>query len=185
MRAHDEAEFTELVTAVSQRLLRTGYAVCGDRQLAEDAVQSALTSAYRSWRRVRDADSPEAYLRRMVVNELLSWRRRKSWSATSLRAVVPEPSPGSSPGSRVASHEDEVVDHALVWGAIGELPPRRRAVVVLRYYEGLSEAEIADVLGIRPGTVKSQASAALAQLRRALADEADAAPIGDANRKVW
>ncbi len=161
MRATDEAEFADLVAATSHGLLRTAYAVCGDRQLGEDAVQSALASAYRSWPRVREARSPEAYLRRMVVNELLGWRRRKAWSAVSPRAQLPE--------VPQASQEDLVVDHQLVWRAIGDLPPRQRAVVVLRYYEGLSEAEIADTLGIRPGTVKSQAAAAASHLRAALA----------------
>jgi RNA polymerase sigma-70 factor (sigma-E family) len=168
MRAEDEAEFAELVAAVSHRLVRTAFAASGDRQLAQDVVQSALISAYRSWRRVRDAANPEAYLRRMVLNELFRWKRRKWWTATSLRAEVPDSRPVPSP-------EDAVVDHDLVWGAILRLPPRQRVVIVLRYYEGLSEAEIADALGIRPGTVKSQSAAAIAHLRRTLAhDEQDA-----------
>lgn len=180
MRANDDAEFTALVTAVSARLLRTGYAVCGDLHLAEDAVQSAFASAYVSWRRVRSADNPEAYLRRMVVNELLGWRRRKSWSATSAYALVPEPRETTRP----TSYETDVVDHDLVWGAVGQLPPRRRAVVVLRYYEGLSEVEIADILGIRPGTVKSHAAAALAQLRSVLDDRIEEGHGNDASEGV-
>lgn len=160
MRAEDEAEFAELTLAVSQRLLSTAYAVCGDRQLAEDAVQSALIKAYRSWHRVRDAESSEAYLRKMVVNELLGWRRRKSWRVVSLDRTA-EPAR--------TSHENEVVEHELVWSLVSDLPPRQRAVIVLRYYEGLSEAEIAEILGIRPGTVKSQSAAAMAHLRAALA----------------
>ena len=165
MRAQDEAEFTDLVTSVSHRLLRTAYAVCGDRHLAEDAVQSALASAYRSWRRVRDADSSEAYLRRMVVNELLSRRRRKSWAMARARESSREPSH--------ASHEAEVVEHHRVWGAIADLPPGQRAVVVLRFYEEMSEAEIAEALDIRPGTVKSQAAAAMSHLRRTLGEDAE------------
>ncbi len=79
-----------------------------------------------------------------------------------------------------ASHEDEVVEHQLVWSAVGDLPPRQRAVIVLRYYEGMSEADIAETLGIRPGTVKSQASAAMAQLRdRAGRHRDDTSPAGD------
>jgi RNA polymerase sigma-70 factor (sigma-E family) len=161
MQAQDEAEYAEFVAALWQRMHRMAYAVCGDRALAEDAVQAALVSAYRAWPRVRDAASPESYLRKMVVNQLLSWRRRKSW-ITSARGNRPEPSR--------ASHEDEVVEHQRVWSAVGLLPPRQRAVIVLRYYEGLSESEICEVLGIRPGTVKSQASAAQARLRATLAD---------------
>jgi RNA polymerase sigma-70 factor (sigma-E family) len=165
MRAEDEAEFAELVEAVSHKLVRMAYAACGDQQLAQDVVQSGLIAAYRSWRRVRLAASPEAYLRRIVLNELAHTRRRSWWRSTSLRAQVPESSPAPSP-------ENGVIEHAVMWGAISELPPRQRAVVVLRYYEGLSEVEIGEALGIRPGTVKSQAAAALAHLRRSLADDA-------------
>jgi RNA polymerase sigma-70 factor (sigma-E family) len=165
MRSTDETEFTDLVMGVSSRLLRTAYAVCGDRQLSEDAVQSAFASAFRSWRRVRAADNPEAYLRRMVVNELLSRRRRKSWPLASATQADPQDSHHS--------YEESVVDHDLVWSAISDLPPRQRAVVVLRYYEDLSEAEIAETLGVRPGTVKSQSAAALDHLRRSLGEPAD------------
>jgi RNA polymerase sigma-70 factor (sigma-E family) len=171
MRAHDEAEFAELVAAMSQRLHGTAFAVCGDRQLAEDAVQSALVSAYRTWPRVRDADSSEAYLRKMVVNQVMSWRRRKAWATT--------PGPGAAVERSRSSHEDDVVEHQRVWSAVGGLPPRQRAVIVLRYYEGMSEADIAEVLGIRPGTVKSQSSAAMAHLRTTLADTEEPLPAVD------
>ena len=171
MRAQDEVEFAQLVFAMSPRLNRLAYAVCGDRPLAEDAVQSAMVTAYRTWPRVRDVDSSEAYLRKMVVNQLLSWRRRKSWGTTTLLARAHEPSH--------ASHEDDVVEHDLVWSAVAGLPPRQRAVIVLRYYEGMSEAEIADALGIRPGTVKSQASAAVTHLRAVLGDSDTPVPAGD------
>lgn len=162
MRAEDEAEFAELVSAVSSRLVRTAYAICGDQGMAEDAVQSALISAYRSWRRIRAANSPEAYLRKMVVNQLLGWRRRKSSRMTTSMGVGAEPVH--------ASHEVSVVEHEFVWAAVARLPARQRAVIVLRYYEGLSEAEIAETLGIRPGTVKSQAAAGIARLRTFLGE---------------
>ena len=168
MRAQDEAEFAELVAAVSPRLVRTGFAICGDRQLAEDAVQSALVTAYRQWKRVREASSPEAYLRKMVVNQLLGWRRRKWFTSTTAMGRGAEPTQ--------ASHESRVVEHQYVWTAVSGLPSRQRAVIVLRYYEGLSEAEIADVLGIRPGTVKSQAAAAVTRLRAALGEAEPAMP---------
>jgi RNA polymerase sigma-70 factor (sigma-E family) len=175
MRAQDEAEFAQLVFAMSPRLHRLAYAVCGDGALAEDAVQASMVVAYRTWPRVRDADSSEAYLRRMVVNQLVSWRRRKSWGTTTELVEGLETSR--------ASHEHDVVEHQIVWAAVGELPPRQRAVVVLRYYEGMSEADIAETLGIRPGTVKSQASAAMARLRSVLGDEtlgtAETVPAGD------
>jgi RNA polymerase sigma-70 factor (sigma-E family) len=161
MRAEDEAEYAELVAASFHRLHRMAYAVCGDGSLAEDAVQAALVSAYRTWPRVRDAVSSEAYLRKMVVNQLLSWRRRKSWRTSDL---------GRQGEPIRASHEDEVIEHQRVWSAVGLLPPRQRAVIVLRYYEGMTEAEISELLDIRPGTVKSQASAAMAHLRATLAE---------------
>jgi RNA polymerase sigma-70 factor (sigma-E family) len=163
MRTKDEAEYAELVAAVSTRLFHTAYAVCRSRTVAEDAVQSALTNAYLSWRRVRAADNPEAYLRRMVLNQLFSWRRRASWRAEESRAEVPD--------TLGASHEDAVVAHDEVWRALAALPARQRAVVVLRYYEDLSEAQTAEALAIRPGTVKSQTSAAMARLRRELHDD--------------
>ncbi len=162
MRAEDEAEFAELVSAVSPRLVRTAYAICGDHGTAEDAVQAALISAYRSWQRVRAANNQEAYLRKMVVNQLFSWGRRKSWKMTTSMGVGAEPVH--------TSHETDVVEHELVWDAVAQLPARQRAVIVLRYYEGLTEAEIAETLGIRPGTVKSQSSAAIARLRTLLGE---------------
>jgi RNA polymerase sigma factor (sigma-70 family) len=99
----------------------------------------------------------------MVINQLLGWRRRKSWRLESLQRHVPDPGR--------ESHEDKVADSDLVWRALAGLPPQQRAVLVLRYYEDLSEAEIAEVLGVRSGTVKSHASAAMAHLRRNLDTE--------------
>jgi RNA polymerase sigma-70 factor (sigma-E family) len=161
MRADDEQDFTEFVSVSSARLFRTAYAVCGDHQLAEDAVQSALVSAYRSWPRVRATDSPEAYVRRIVINQLFSWRRRRAARGEVLRGSVPERPAAQSP-------QDRVVESDHVWQMLRTLSPRQRAVVVLRYVEDLSEEETARALGIRPGTVKSQASTAFAHLRRRL-----------------
>ena len=151
-----EREFEEFVAAVSPRFHRAAYAITRDHHLAEDAVQAALGKAYARWRRVVRTDHPEAYVRRMVVNEVLSWRRRAS-SSELPAAQLPE--------TASAGHEAGCDESDAVWQALGRLAPRQRAVVVLRYYEQLSEAEIAEVLGVRPGTVKSQASAALARLR--------------------
>ena len=161
MRSDLEGEFEEFVTAVSPRLFRAAYAITRDHHHAEDAVQAALGKAYARWRRVSRADQPEAYVRRMVVNEVLSWRRRASSSELPSEAL-----PERSAVSAEASYDTS----DAVWQALGRLAPRQRAVVVLRYYEQLSEAEIADALGIRPGTVKSQAWAALGHLRSLLAD---------------
>lgn len=151
-----EREFEEFVVAVSPRLHRAAYAITRDHHHAEDAVQAALGRAYARWKRVARTDHPEAYVRRMVINEVLSWRRRSSSSE-----VPSQELPEAAAGGHEAAH----VEGDAVWRALGRLAPRQRAVVVLRYYEQLSEAEIAEALGVRPGTVKSQASAALSHLR--------------------
>ncbi|HEX6150965.1 SigE family RNA polymerase sigma factor [Nocardioides sp.] len=165
MRPDLEAEFENFVAATSQRLFRAAYAITRDHHLAEDAVQSALGKAYARWARVNRSDQPEAYVRRMVVNEVLSWRRRKS--STELPTEIPlEDDPRRAP----TSHDTTLADSDAMWQALGQLAPRQRAVVVLRYYEHLSEAEIAETLGVRPGTVKSQSAAALARLRLLLSE---------------
>ena len=148
--------FEEFFHATWARLFRTTYAVAGDVASAEDALQAAYAKAFASWRRVRSADHPEAYVRRMAVNEVLGTRRRPAFRRE--RYVDAEPAPAPSP-------EPSLADRDAVWRAVSALPPRQRAVVVLRYYEDLSEAEIAEVLGCSRGTVKSQAYDALARLR--------------------
>ena len=163
MRATNETDFVEFVTGSSARLLRTAYVLCGDHQLAEDAVQSALTSAYVHWRRVSRADRPEAYVRRMVVNQILGWRRRAG-------ARMERPHPCVRMLQSQESHEAQITEADRIWQALLNLPLRQRAVVVLRYYEDMSEHDIAELLGIAPGTVKSTASAGLNHLRSALED---------------
>jgi len=153
----DGPEFDDVYAAWWPRLVRTAYAVSGDLGVAEDAVQTAFAKAYRSWRRISRLDAPTAYLRRMVVNEVLNDRRlaRRRHEVTSA-----EPPERVGPGG-----PDDALAHDELWRAVTTLPPRQRAVLVLRYYEDLSEQQIAEALGCRPGTVKSQASAALAALR--------------------
>ena len=152
-----DTEFAEFFRATWPRLFRTTYAVAGDRLLAEDSLQAAFAKAYSSWSRVQAADHPEAYVRRMAVNEVLGVLRRP-WFRSERSTDTPEPVP-------LPSAEERTVDRDALWRAVCSLPPRQRAVVVLRYYEDLSEAEIADVLGCSRGTVKSTASNALANLR--------------------
>jgi RNA polymerase sigma-70 factor (sigma-E family) len=154
----DDAEFADFFTASWPRLFRTTYAVAGDRASAEDALQSAYAKAYASWRRVRAVDRPEAYVRRIAINEVLTSRRRAWWRLERSQAEPPEP-------GALLSFETLTDDRHAVWAAVSALPTRQRAVIVLRYYEDLSEAEIAEVLGCSRGTVKSQASAALRTLR--------------------
>ena len=154
---HD-GDFTEFFHAAWPRLYRTALAIAGEPGLAEDALQSALAKAYASWSRVLGADHPEAYVRRMVVNEVIGWRRAGFFKRERPHETV-------DPGS-LAGADGRVVDRMALWEAVRALPVRQRAVVVLRYYEDLTEAEIAEILGCSRGTVKSQASAALATLRR-------------------
>ena len=161
-RPAGRADFESWMTARQGRLLRTAYLLTGDVHAAEDLVQTALAKLYLAWDRVCDAPSVDAYARRILVNEHTStWRRL--WRQ---REVVTDTSEHHLP---VGSEEYDGVEAAL-WEAVRALPERQRAVVVLRYYEQLSERETAEALGVSTGTVKSQASRALGALRTALGD---------------
>lgn len=157
----DEASYVEFVSARWGSLFRLAYLLTGSETAAEDLLQTSLMRAYVAWDRVRRTESPEAYVRRILVNGSISEGRRRSRRKEVQVAHVPET---SSPDVHGQS-----LDRAALWPLVKELPPRQRAVVVLRYYEDLSEAEIARVLGCAPGTVKSQASDALRRLRTVLA----------------
>jgi RNA polymerase sigma-70 factor (sigma-E family) len=158
VREADEVDYAEFYASEWPRLFRVTYAICADVGQAEDAAQCALAKAYASWRRVRSTQVPEAYVRRMAVNEVLGVRRRGWWKFES-SGYLPEVEVS-------ASEEQEVVDRAELWEGLLSLAPRQRAVLVLRYYQDLSEEQIADTLGCSRGAVKSQASDALATLRR-------------------
>jgi RNA polymerase sigma-70 factor (sigma-E family) len=158
-----EQEFAELFRASWARLYRLAFAVSGDRAAAEDDLQNAFAKVYSNWGRVRRADHPEAYVRRIVLNEALGGRRNGFLKRERAHQAV-------EPAGAVVSPEAGVVERDAIWTAVQALPPRQRAVVVLRYYEDLSEAEIAEAMGCSRGTVKSQASAAIAALRRTAPD---------------
>lgn len=162
MPGRDE-EFRDFVAARSAALLRVAYLLTGDTHIAEDLLQAALTKTYLAWHRIRDHAAVEAYVKRTLATTATSWWRRR-WHGERPSAEPPE----SAQPDRTAESDDRDV----VWRHIRALPARQRAVIVLRYYEDLSEQEIATVLGCAPGTVKSQASRALATLRARLADEA-------------
>jgi RNA polymerase sigma-70 factor (sigma-E family) len=153
-------------------LLRTAYLLAGDRHLAEDLTQTALEKAAASWARVRRADDVDAYVRRMLINTHLSrFRRRRV--AEVLSAETPEPALTSpDPAHRVAQRDQ-------VLAALAGLPRRQRAVVVLRYWEDMTESQTAELLGCSIGTVRSQAHRALAKLRVSplLTDDAPQAGI--------
>jgi len=151
----DRAHFDEFVVARSQRLLGTAYLLTRDWASAEDLLQEAMTKAWFAWPRL--SENPEAYVKKIIATTYVSaWRRL--WRRERPLADLPEPAPRAD----AMSSADE---RDVVWRAIGRLPARQRAVIVLRYYEDLSEADTATALGCSIGTVKSQAVKALAKLR--------------------
>ena len=151
-------DFAEFVAARSPGLLRSAWFLTGDAGRAEDLLQTALAKAWRHWSRVSRADSPEAYVRQVIFTTFVSsWRRR--W-----RAEVPT---GSMPDDAAPVDVAQlVVLRDAVRRALARLPRQQRAVVVLRYVEDRSVAEVASLLGCSEGTVRVQASRAMATLRR-------------------
>jgi RNA polymerase sigma-70 factor (sigma-E family) len=153
--------FEEFAVARLPAILRFAGVLTGDRALADDVVQEVLVRAYLRWEQIARMSLPELYVRKMVVNEFLSWRRR-SWR------TVP-----AGPGANflVQAAPDHAAEHAnrdVLVTALATLPRRQRAVIVLRYYEGFSETEIAGMLGCRPATVRGYSARALVTLRAAL-----------------
>jgi RNA polymerase sigma-70 factor (sigma-E family) len=165
----DKVGFDDFVVSRSPALLRTAYLLVHDEGLAEDLVQTALTKCWFAWRRI-DGD-PEPYVRRVLVTTSVSWWRRR-WTR--------ELPAGDLPERAAPEATDRMVDAQDLWKAIGHLPRRQRAVVVLRYVEDQSESETADLLGCSVGTVKSQCAKALAKLRLDPALE----PVADERRRA-
>ncbi|MFI5906114.1 SigE family RNA polymerase sigma factor [Dactylosporangium sp. NPDC051541] len=151
-----ETEFAAFVAERAHALLKTAYALTGDRHAAEDLVQTALAKAFARWRRI---DEPEPYLRRVIYNDFVS-----AWRSPRRRAEVSVAEP-PEPGPPVFVESDTAL-RLLLRDALKQLPPRQRAVLILRYFEDLTVEETAAVLSCRPGTVASQASRALTKLRK-------------------
>ncbi len=152
-------EFAEFAAAASPRLRRMAFLLCGDWHTAEDLVQTTLTKVFVSWRKIRRQDAEHAYASRTLVNTYLAGKRLKR-SEEILTSRVPERSVWLPPP------ETRIV----VLNALATLPPRSRAVVVLRYWADLSVDEVAAMLGCSPGNVKSQSARALSKLRPMLDD---------------
>ena len=152
-------EFREFALERASPLHKVAYLLCGDWHLAHDLVQETLVRAYRYWPRIRQADSPDAYVRRILVNEVRR-RQHRGDRAESVARFTVEPT--------VPDAADDIARRDRVLQALLELPLQQRATVVLRYLEGMSQAETAVLLGCSEGTVKSQSSRALATLRRYL-----------------
>lgn len=154
-----ESSFEEFVRSRGPALLRYAHLVCGDAGLAEDLVQDALVKVHRRWASPEGIATPLAYTRRVITHDYLSWRRRL------MSREVPEPIPEAPSHAVGATHLDEFAERDLVWRAIRDLPRRQRVVLVLRYYEDLTDRDIAEALGVANGTVRSLASRAMATLR--------------------
>ena len=156
-------DFREYVSARMDSFRRTAYLLCGDWHLADDLVSTALLKLLRHWRRVAVMDDPDAYVRRVILRCLLDerrrpWRREAAWEWP--------------PDRPVAAADQPVTDRVALTAALAALPPRQRAVVVLRFFNDLSVEQTAAELGCTAGTVKSQTARALAGLRTVISEEA-------------
>jgi RNA polymerase sigma-70 factor (sigma-E family) len=155
--------FDTFVRESSPALARLAFLLTGDRQLGEDLVQTALAKVLPHWHRVSAGGNPAPYVRAVMVRTAIGWRRRR-WTGETPATAIPEPAPDHDFSAALDTRER--LRHAL-----STLPIRQRAVVVLRFYEDRSEAEVAELLRCSRGTVKSQTAKALAKLRVRLNDE--------------
>jgi RNA polymerase sigma-70 factor (sigma-E family) len=149
--------FEEYVNDRGQSLLRLAYVLTGDTHLAEDLTQTSLVKAYRSWSSIEAARSPDAYVRRILVNAHLSWRRRRS-STERPSETLPESGVSADPAEAIVAGDE-------TRRLLATLAPKARTVLVLRYYADLDDAAIAELMGIGTSTVRATASRALAVLR--------------------
>ena len=164
MNQHRDAEFTDFVADHGGHLLRTACLVTGDAHLGEDLLQTALAKAYGSWDKVCRAEHPVAYVRRLMVNAHLSWLRRP---ASTERVVETFPDRGTGDFSAAHAGTDRLRTALL------GLAPRVRTAVVLRYFDDLSEADTAELMGCSRSTVNNHVTRGLAALRGLLAPAAD------------
>ncbi|GID98323.1 SigE family RNA polymerase sigma factor [Amorphoplanes digitatis] len=165
-----EEAFQGFVAARSGALLRTAYLLVGDRHGAEDLLQTALVKTFVRFGAIRDTGALEGYVRRTMATTATSWWRGRPFRERPVERIPDRPcdaGPDAGPGAGI--------EQDAMWSHLRALPAKQRAVLVLRYYEGLAEAEIAEVLGISRGTVKSHASRGLATLRQRLGEERDVA----------
>ena len=148
--------FRDYVMSRSPSLLRAAYLLTGNRTDAEDLVQAALAKTYQAWDRIEDRAALDGYVRRAMINTHISWWRRRKFEEYPTDELPDQP---------VADHAGRSDLQDSLRSAVERLPQRMRAAVVLRYYEDMTEAEVADVLGVSLGTVKSTVSRAVAKLR--------------------
>jgi RNA polymerase sigma-70 factor (sigma-E family) len=156
-----EPSFDQFVRTRSPALLRSAYLLTGDQHLAEDLVQSALALTHRAWRRLYTAGNAEAYTRRTMYHLQVSrWRRKR----------VAESFTGQVPEGADADHAELTALRLSLRSALSQLTTKQRAVIVLRFFDDLSEAQAAESLGVSIGTIKSQTAKALARLRELAPD---------------
>lgn len=161
--------FSEFVENRSHALLRTAYLIVGDHQLAQDLLQEALIKTFMAWPRMRDHERVEAYVRKTIVTTSISWRRRRSFHERP-SDLLPE--------GAAADQVEGMATHQILVAHLRGLPPRQRAAIVLRFYEDLSVAQTAEVMGCSPGSVKSHVSLGLGKLRQRLGPAFDLATTG-------
>jgi RNA polymerase sigma-70 factor (sigma-E family) len=150
--------FEEFAAERLPGVLRFAAVLTGDRALAEDLAQEVLIRAHSRWRKIGSLDRPEYYVRKMILNEFLHWRRRE-WRQ------IPSGAASDVDRRSAPDHAAGYAERDALMAQLGKLPARQRAVLALRYYEGLGDIEIADLIGCKPGTVRGYATRALATLR--------------------
>jgi RNA polymerase sigma-70 factor (sigma-E family) len=153
-----DEEFAEFAEAAAERLRTTAYMMCRDWHLAQDLTQTALTRLYLGWRQARQADNLTAYAQKILLRAYLDHRRRRSSSETVVEVI-----------HDTTGHQDQPDLRLTMLDALGRLNPRDRAIVILRYFEDYSVEQVAEVLDVPVGVVKSQTRRSLARLRSELA----------------
>jgi RNA polymerase sigma-70 factor (sigma-E family) len=163
MRRGQQVSYEQFVRDNARWLSRFAVALTGDAGLAEELVQDVLLKVHQRWPRIEALDAPPSYVRRMLVNEHISWRRKWSRFIPTATVLLADDS---------TDHAQRHVDHDELIRALRQLPPRQQAVLALRFFEGFADDQIADLLRCKPGTVRSLASRALATLREQRAEYA-------------
>jgi RNA polymerase sigma-70 factor (sigma-E family) len=157
--SQDTSSYREYVSGRLDQMRRTAYLLCGNWHTADDLVSTTLVKLLRHWRRVSTMDNIDGYVRRMLLRAWLDERRRP-WRREQVTAAPPERPDGTDPSL--------IADRLTILAQLAELPPRRRAVIVLRYFLDLSVEDTAEAMGCSTGTVKSQTARALDALRAKL-----------------